>query len=165
MKKWLDGDNYEKAFKLGERLKRFVQDLPPEVKKSPSNTLYRCLAVGVKSIQNIRKGVPLTLKNRKYSSWTYDVEAAKNFGDQLSSESELQRKGLRVIILKKYFSDDKILLNVEKATQLFLTEGDYGYLDTAETEKEIIVENVQGEFKFSLENIYLYRVNGIWKAY
>jgi hypothetical protein len=148
---WLLGDNYEKTLKIGKQLDSLQSSLPADVLIPPSYTLYRCIKVEQKAFEKAKKGKVLTLKNRKYSSWTYDLYAAKKFGTTHSrSESEV------LVILRKKFSKSEILLDVSKAAKLVPF---YSSLpqELIKDEKEIIVRSAIKDIKLKPENIYLYK--------
>lgn len=156
---WIDVSREPIAIKLlGEDLDKLLttykKDFPSEIFKSPSNTLYRAILVNKKAYLKAHEGKPLILNNRPYSSWTYDVDAAESFGYNTQFTKKFT-KDYVLVILKKTFSDNEILLNVEKATKFA------GIINRPfiEAEKEIIVKNVNNNFMFKPQEIYLVRKN------
>lgn len=152
---WVREDNYTKAVKAGAILERSLSALPEDVKQSPSNTLYRALLVQPKMWTKIKQGKPLILKNRKYSSWTYDLKAAKEFANRKDTMIAT------AVILRRTFKDENILLNVIPAVKFLHIKSNY-YIAK---EKEIIVKNVQKDFTFKPSEIYLHEGLGGWKYF
>lgn len=136
---------------LDKLLTEYKKDLPSEILKSPSNTLYRVILVGKKQYAKAKKGEFLELKNRPYSSWTYDVNAAKSF----STDPALSRRFTKdyvMVILRRTFSDNEILLNVPQAAKFANMRRPF-----IPVEKEIIVHNIHNNFIFKPQEIYLIR--------
>lgn len=100
--------------------------------------------------RRLKKGKPLILRNRRYSSWTYDLNAAKDFGNYKFSDYWVS-SGYVLIILRRHFQDNEILLNIVKAIPTPTSE--------MRREKEIIVKNVNENFTFKPKEIILYRIN------
>jgi hypothetical protein len=146
---WLEtgSANYKLAIELGTTIEKISKYLPEKLKKSPSNTLYRFVEISTSLIEKVeRNEKQAILRNRKYSSWSYSLEAVKKFGDMIGSHVS-QYTG---VILKRTFSDNQILLNVPECLKL-LPNLD----DTSEWEKEIIVKNALKDFKFTASDIHL----------
>jgi len=146
---------------IGEQLDKVIkvlkqkEDIPENVIKSPSNTLYRAVLV---ALNVFKKEKPLKLKNRKYSSWTYDLEAAKEYGDKAFIRAR-DKRDFVLVILKRKFLNEEIMLNIPEACR---------WVDfpshLATEEKEIIVKNVNKNFLFQVGEIILYKKepSGVW---
>jgi hypothetical protein len=156
---WLYADNYKQAIKHAERLEHLTKYLPEECKRSPSNILYRCVMVNKSLLDKVVEGKKshLVLRNRLYSSWTYDEEAAHKFGSSI--HPDIYKNNSRILVmLKRTFSKDEIMLAVLPAVYAV------GIGTTiVKEEKEIIVKNIKKDFKFKPEEIYLLRrEKGSW---
>lgn len=69
VRRWVDADTPQELDQVGALIER-ARELgvfPAKALRSPSNTLFRAVLVE-KTL--FTKGKPLTLKNKKYSSWT-----------------------------------------------------------------------------------------------
>ena len=91
--------------------------IPKQFLKSPSLTLYRAVIISDKLLDKVHKGKDIVLKNRRYSSWCYTLKAAKEYIENSLDIIE----GGAIVILRKKFTKEEILLNVE-ALGLFLAE-------------------------------------------
>jgi hypothetical protein len=149
LQKWVDADNYSKAVKWGQMLDKMMQHLPAEIREMPENImLYRGVRVnGVAFDKLLQYDKPLILKNRKYSSWTTDLEVAKSFGGGIIP------KGLTGVILGRQFQKQVLLLDVNRVAE---------YLHIANElmqEHEIIVKNSNVNYKFMLKDIIMYKAS------
>lgn len=76
-----------------------------------------------------------------------------------------------VVILKRTFPKDQIMLNVSNALQFVEIEEKGRPMDPFhnihyyEDQKEIIVKNASKDFKFTAKDIYLYREGKQWKLF
>lgn len=154
---WVDADTPEQLKKAAAALGRVVEarrdELPPELFKTPSNTLYRAILVARSMYNKVRGGEPLVLKDREYSSWTYDVNAAKKFGNG-PVVSKKFKPDYVLFILKRTFTDDEVFLNVVEAAKYANVGRSY-----LELEKEIIVRNRGQNYTFRPEEVHLMRVD------
>lgn len=167
---WSEGDKYARVSKWGELIDRLTKYLPSYVKQSPTNTLYRFVAISSTLLKQVKLGrKQAILRNRKYSSWTYDLQAAKHLGELMYrykfhnvnkiNHIEVKRTELTAVILKRTFSNDQILLNLNEAYEYL------GQQSSHEDEFEIIVKNANKDYKFTAEDIYLYAEDGKWKNF
>jgi hypothetical protein len=153
----LSAFNYQEAVKWGQKLEALVPYMPPVALQFPKNTLYRLVKVKKSAFDKALKGKPLILKNRKYSSWTYSIQAAKDFSDDVALHPDEV-----FVILRRTFTNSEMLLNVRELIKyLAKTEGyfedeDLFSVQAYMQEKEIIVKNIKNDFKFTLKDIYKY---------
>ena len=149
VRRWVDADTPQELEQVGELIER-ARELgvfPAKALRSPSNTLFRAILVEKTLFE---KGRPLTLKNKKYSSWTYDLEAAKVFGDrQFYWKSREFPDQYVLVILKRKFQNSDILLDILMAAP--------EPTSTMYKEKEIIIKNQNKELIFSPNEIALYK--------
>lgn len=151
---WMQHSSYSQSGKLGAALYRYKDEIPKEFKQSPNNTLYRVIGVSNELFNKVLTGnkKTLMLKNRTYSSWTYDLAEAKVFGKkQVRSHPELTP-----VLFRKKFSGAQIFLNVTKLAQFLNIKSQLWH------EKEIIVRNVLKDFTFTPKDIYLYAKDKKW---
>jgi hypothetical protein len=172
---WVIDDNDEKAAK-GARLEKYSANLPIEFKRAPSNLLYRCILVSDSLLEKVKtQDKPLVLRNRKYSSWTYDLQAAKNFSE--AAQHYLTTFEKTFIILRKSFPSNQIILNIEAfgrylgeqsidtQKQFRGIERFYVAIHVAQIEKEIAVKNISSDFTFVKHNILFYKQDNQWKPF
>jgi hypothetical protein len=156
---WIYSSNFEKSSKYGGRLYRYRQYIPENLKQSPSNTLFRAMEIDQSLFDKIISGQKkyIELKNRMYSSWSYNLLATKAFGE--SFEYEAAQKKQIIIILRKTFTPNQIFLNIEKAARYFGVKSTY-----SEDEFEIIIRTSQN-FKFIFKDIYSYldHEKSVWR--
>lgn len=162
LSEWLEGHNYDKAVKYGKMLDKLASQIPDKFKKSPTNTLYRLVMVKKAFFEKIKKGAPLILRNRKYSSWSYNLKSTMYVKDL----TEKLAKDYVMVVLQRKFSDNQILINVAPLVD-FLSDyfiDNWTTLDMVKAEKEIIVKNSSDDFKFKPEEIYAYKLepDGTW---
>ena len=156
---WMGGGNYEKTVKWGQLLDKLTPYMPPSVKSSPKTTLFRLIAIDQAAFNRMRKGKPLILDNRMYSSWTTSAKAAMNFAVGFNREPNQV-----LVILKKTFDKKDILVNIEELQRFLLAKGKpvQQYSDAVD-EKEIIVRNAHKDYQFTTKNISRYQdENGRW---
>lgn len=165
---WLEGDNYKKAAVYGRRLNRFRKYFPPEVVHVPSLTLYRLIKVRNTAFDKcLKDSKPLILKDRRYSSWTWDLENAQDFaGNDLDYTN---------IIFAKTFSPDDIVANIPALFNFLSEEIDQqppavrepipkGLLNIAKREYEAVVRNSSDDYKVTAKDILEYRrPSGGWR--
>lgn len=156
---WIYSSNFEKSSKYGGQLYKYRNYIPEDLKQSPSDKLYRVIEIDQSLFDKIQSGQKkyIELKDRMYSSWSYNLLATKAFGDTFGYEA-LQNKRI-VVILQNVFTPDQIFLNVEKAANYFGIKSVY-----SKEEFEIIVRTSKS-FKFTFKNIhsYLDYRKGFWK--
>lgn len=167
VKRWILEATVDTAPELGRQLYKATSYFP-ELRQSPSNTLYRCIAVAKPLFEDAQiKGKSLVLKRRTYSSWTYDLDAAKQFGKNKSKRIDLNN--LILVIFKKTFSPENIACNLEATGSYLHKQGKLQGTTLFRKEKEIVVRNPQNNFIFKLRNIYMYSVIGkryvSWKSF
>lgn len=150
LKVWIDASNYNKTTYAGKLLERLRSYIPEEFFKSPSNTLYRAVSITPKALEKLKRGEPVVLKNRRYSSWTYDPQAALAFGN-----TQLRGGTNPIVVLKKMFSSNEIFLNVYEFG-LYLADRLKVYRHILDDEKEIAVKSASKDFKFTKNDIYRY---------
>lgn len=152
---WVYASNFKKSTKYGGAIHKYLQDIPDQLKETSSNTLYRAIKIDQSLFDKLQVGrkKSLELKDRTYSSWSYSEAAAQDFGSRFGHEASQQ--GQIVVILRKRFKPDEIMLNVEKAAKYYGLETSY-----AEEEGEIIVR--VSHLTFTFKDIYKYLVKGLW---
>lgn len=175
IRNWIFDATFKNSFLLGKRLYKATEYFP-QFRKSPSNTLYRCMAVSKSLLIAAQtKGKPLILKHRTYSSWTYDLKAAQTFGQYKYGEAALAN--LMLVIVKKIFKDQNIVCNIEKAGKYLIKLSEQNVIEKKkvsfsksllEKEKEIVIRNPQDNFVFKPQDIHSYskleeRVD--WKSF
>jgi hypothetical protein len=155
---WIHSDNYQKANKLGKQLDVLIKDIPPECRKVSSNVLYRGIAVDTSLLQKIKEGEKhsLFLENRKYSSWSYDLNAVKQFAKWMRVPEEKT-----YVILKCAFSQSSILLNVYSFMEYTAQHYPQNILfdsDTIEiaTEKQEVIIKTSSKFEIEPHCLYLF---------
>lgn len=155
---WLQGSTYTKTLKIGKKIEKLISYMPSKVQKSPTNTLFRVMLVKEPLFEKLlTQNKPLILKNRKYSSWTYDFKGIKGLGTIKYIE---KGKGFIPVVFQKTFEDNEILLNLTatlKYLQKWGRDLPFEYEHTLNIEREIIVKNSGDIFKFTCDNIYAYR--------
>lgn len=153
LERWVEDSNYEKAVRTGKTLETLTPHIPKQLLKSPSSVLYRAIIVPNTLLKKVRNGKDIVLKNRRYSSWCYTLEAAKEYVENSLDTLEMDTT---IVILRKKFPKENILLNVE-ALGLFLAERGLYTRDTdlLEREQEIIVKQ-DGVFVIHPTEVYLY---------
>lgn len=146
--------DYNIAKQAGVRLERLMRYVPSKIKRSPVNTLYRAIIIKESLLNKVlKKNKYFILKNRKYSSWTYDLKAAKRF-----AEDFLMSKDYCFVILRKTFKPDEMIVNIPELRRYLYHEkmlegNDYSYVYR---EKEIIVKIAGNDHRFTIDNIELY---------
>lgn len=53
---WINGDIYTQATQIGQRIDSLMKHVPSKLKVSPSNTLYRAVAISKSLFLKIRTG-------------------------------------------------------------------------------------------------------------
>lgn len=155
---WTGGNAYADASKIGSVIEKLTKYLPFYVKKSPTSTLYRFVSISTRLLKKVQKGEKeAILRNRRYSSWTYNLDAAKDLAE--ANILDIINEGYTPIILRRTFSSDQILLNINEAYEFL------GRQDPHEDENEIIVKNANKDYKFTSKDIYLYWYKGLWKIF
>lgn len=153
---WMFEATYDTSAEYGRLLYKATEYFP-KLRRSPSSTLYRCIAVSNPLLVKTQlKGKMLVLKHRTYSSWTYSLNAAKRFGSKRISQID---PSLIPIIIRKKFSDENIVCNIEAAGVLLEKYSTFKSILFKE-EKEIVVRNPQNNFVFKPTDIYLYGIVG-----
>lgn len=150
LEQWTLGYEYSKAVKYAKQLDKLSSYLPKKFYKAP-RLLYRAILVAPKAFERIKQGKPLILKNRKYSSWTTNITAAQHFADN----SENSKNYIRVV-LRKTFTPDEILLNIEKLGMYLYEYNKFKYPRMLQEEQEVLIKNPIVNFRFTPENIYKY---------
>lgn len=149
LQNWIEGDTYAKTSKWGRRLEDLKAFMPPEALTLSSNTLYRGIRVKKQAFDKLlTRGKPLILKNRRYSSWTPEIKLAKHFAER-SSNDEVG------VVFRRTFSSDEIVVNVMKLQHIL----DMQELEEAFGRKrwpEIIIKNINNDYRFTLKDIYAY---------
>lgn len=157
---WLDGDNYNKAVKYGRKLDRLAKYLPHKLKINSYNLLYRGVFVKEKALQKcLEKEKPLVLKNRKYSSWTANIDTTRYILNSINSEEDEHG-----VILQRKFETNAALLDVpetldflvQKLEKRFYQKKVEELADLYSPEQEIIIKNGTDNFKFTIKDIYAY---------
>lgn len=153
---WVYGSTFETATKFGNRLYKYIQYFPAELRKAP-HTLYRAIKIDKNLFEKLRSGKKkhIDLKERMYTSWSSAQAAVRDFGRRFSHEA--QQQGQVVVILRKNFIPDEILLNIRKACQF------YGCGAVFTEEESEIAVRVPGGLKLNASNLFQYLEKGTWK--
>jgi hypothetical protein len=146
---WTEGDpEYVNVVKWGLIIEGLLKHLPKDLRRPLTNTLYRFVKISTSLLLKVLKEQKeAILQNRKYSSWTTDIQTAKNLGELNSVEPDPEHSA---IILKRAFSPNEILLDVNKAFDFVGGQPPY------ENENEIIIRNMSKDLKLTAKDIYLY---------
>lgn len=151
VKEWIAEATFDNSTQYGKRLYKVTQYFP-QFRKSPASVLYRCMAVNKDLLIKAQtKGKSLILKHRTYSSWTYSLASAKEFGEERAS----QYPNSVLVIFRKKFDKDSIVCDLETAGT-YLEKHSNFKSSLVTKEKEIVVRNVQDNFVFKPKDIYLY---------
>lgn len=152
---WMAYENYESAEDAAEQLAQYYRIIPDEFKKAPEavgNIFYRATAIRQSLFDKIQNGEdrPLILRNRKYTSWTWDLIAAEDFGREKSEKVH----DAAIVIFQKEFP--KIFLNVTALNRYFsLRRGLFG-------EKEVIIRSQYKDLELTPKDIYSYLHANEW---
>lgn len=131
---WTRGLAYKRAKNAAQTLERLRPYIPEKFYKAPT-TLYRAMLVATKAFEELRKGQPLVLKHRMYSSWTTSPTSALRFG------YNRRRENYVVVVIKVMLPEEQIMLNVEKLGLYLVDQGKFRSPTMLKEEKEVIVKN------------------------
>lgn len=160
LNKWVNTADNDAAQKIGPEFEKYYKTLPRSVRVSPSNTLYRVVLVSTGAFRACQlSGKLLVLENRKYSSWTYSINAAYKF-----AEKRWPDKDQVLVILRRVFKSVEIFINVvafaDYVDPNWATDSDNSYFaEMIMREQEIIVKNARKTFRFKRDEIYEYKFN------
>lgn len=152
---WLYEDDPKEANQIGEQMSSLIQYVPSECKVAPP-ILYRAIAISNSLLHKIKneERSSIILKNRKYSSWTYNEGSAMSFAFHMQPPKRATN-----VILKKRIPPSSILLNVYKFIRYMSKKATTPIFDTetrsvAFQEKEIIVQT-SSTFEIKPQDIYI----------
>lgn len=153
---WVDVAFSTKPTALGKELENLLPYIPKEFKTfNQFPYLYRCVSINTEYLNRIdTESLSIHMSQTKFTSWTYDLSAAKTFGARYHQSTPTHT----TIIIRKSTNKLHPLLNVfEYAKYLsrkHLLKNTHNTLDITSEEDEIIVKMPAG-FTIEPSDIYL----------
>jgi hypothetical protein len=152
LKDWVDIAFSTKPTAIGEELEELLPDIPEQFKEFKEYPfLYRCISVNTEYLDRIdAESLSIHMQDTKYTSWTFDLNAAKDFGRRYHQSTDTHT----TVVLRVAASKLHPLLNVYKFGQYLSKKGFPQDLEVIYAEKEVIVK-IPGGFTLQPSGVYL----------